>query len=138
MSSQAAYSHLFSFLLPDGARRDAGIVADSPYRCFVEVGRIGLVTVMGPSREAVFDQAARILRVACQGRPPCSISGTMYHNTHTNLGDDRDWLRLPGPADGWSIAVNAEVAFAPTGLGQDIPDLKRAARPALSMVKGDR
>jgi hypothetical protein len=136
--SERAFSHLFSFLLPDGARRDSGILSDSPYHCFVDIGRIGLVTVMGPSREAVLDQAARILRVACEGMPPQALTGTMYHNTFTNLGDDRDWLRLPGPADGWSIAVGAEVAFAATGLGHHIPDLKREARPVLSLVKRDR
>ena len=138
MGSQPAYSHLFSFLLPEGARRDSGIVMDSPVRCFVEVGRIGLVTIMGPSREAVLDQAARILRAACEGMAPQALTGTMYHNAYTNLGDDRDWLRLPGPADGWSIAVGAEVAFAATALGHHIPDLKVPARKPLALVKRDQ
>lgn len=132
MSSRpASYSHLFSFLLPDGARADSGVVRDSPFRCFVDV-RARLVSVMGPSREAVLDQAGRILEAACDGLGPLSLSGTMYHNAYGALSEGRDWLRLPGPADAWSIAVNAPVAFAPTGLGHEIPDLRRPARPALA------
>lgn len=135
-SRPASYSHLLSFLLPAGARGDSVVLKDSPYRCFVEFTGRGLVSVMGPSRDAVFDQAARILRAACEDLPTQCIAGTIYHNVHAGAADDgRDWLRLPGPADAWSIIVNAEVAFSPTGLGHHIPNLAREARPALALVK---
>jgi hypothetical protein len=124
-----AFSHLASFLLPQGARADSGIVADSPYRCFVEVGKIGLVTIMGGSRDAVFDQAARILERACAGLAPLSVACTLFTKTPGPSDDGRDWLRLQGAADGWTIIVNAGVAFSPTSLNPHFPDLARAARP---------
>lgn len=129
LSQPASYSHLLTFLLPEGARADSAVLKDSPYRCFVDFTARRLVSVMGPSRDAVFDQAARILREACRGLPAQCIAGAVYHNQHVGTpGDGRDWLRLPGPADHWSIIVNAEVAFSPTGLGHTIPNLARPAR----------
>lgn len=128
-SRPASDNYLFSFLLPQGARAFPGAVVDSSYLCFVDIGRAGLVSITGPSREAVFDQAARILKAGCEGLPTQSIAGTLYERPCSAPGDGRDWLRLPGPADSWSVIVNAEVAFSPSGLGHHIPNLARAARP---------
>src|SRR5437764_1421876 len=117
MSSRPA-SHLLTFLLPGGARRDAGLIIDSPHGCIAQIGKIGLVSVFGPSREVVMDQAARILTVACRGLPqPLCVAATLYSlHRYGRQNDGRDWLELPGPADGWTIIVGAEVAFSPTAL----------------------
>jgi hypothetical protein len=63
----------------------------------------------GPSRELVFDQTARFFRVvAAKDRRPLVIAATL-------LSPGR------GCRDGWTITVNADVSFAPTGLGADCP-----------------
>lgn len=134
-SRPASFSHLCSFLLPAGARADSGIVQDSPYRCFVEVGKIGLVTIMGQSRDGVFDQAARILAVACADLPAHSIACTLYTRSQAPIDDGRDWLRLEGATDGWTIIVNAGIAFSPTALNPHFPNLQREARPPLQVVR---
>jgi hypothetical protein len=62
----------------------------------------------GPSRELVFDQAARFFRVVAKDRRALVIAAT---------------LLSPGQGcrDGWTITVNADVSFAPTALGTDCP-----------------
>jgi transposase len=62
----------------------------------------------GPSRELVFDQAARFFRVIAKDRRALVIAAT---------------LMSPGRGcrDGWTITVNADVSFAPTALGADCP-----------------
>ena len=62
----------------------------------------------GPSRELVFDQAARFFLVVAKDRRALVIAAT---------------LLSPGQGcrDGWTITVNADVSFAPTGLGADCP-----------------
>jgi hypothetical protein len=116
-------SHVLTFWMPKGARADSGIRVDSPFQCQVEIGKLGFVTALGPSRPAVFDQAARVLRLACDGMPPLWLSGTLY--TQDQARDDgRDWLHLPRPSDGWTIIVmRGCVAFSPTSLDPEIPDL---------------
>jgi hypothetical protein len=68
----------------------------------------GLVHIDGPSRELVFDQAARFFRVVAKDRRGLVIAAT---------------LLSPGQGcrDGWTITVNADVSFAPTALGADCP-----------------
>jgi hypothetical protein len=128
-SRPSSFSHTCSFLLPGGARFDSGVLVDSPYPCFVELGRIGHVTIMGASSDAVFDQAARILEVACAGVPlPLSVACTLFTADQVPVGDGRDWLRLEGATDAWSIIVNAKVAFSPTSLNPHFPNLLRLAR----------
>lgn len=134
-SQPPSFTHLASFLLPAGARADSGIIADSPYRCFVEVGKFGLVSIMGGSREAVFDQAGRILAIACEGLPAHSIACTLFTKTPGPSADGRDWLRLEGATDNWTIIVNSKVAFSPTGLNPHFPNLTRLARPPIALAK---
>ena len=74
--------------------------------CVLVVDRGGLVTVTGPSREEVFDQAGRFLRLACRGHQPVALAAT---------------LTQPGGRDGWSIIVGAKVAFSPTAIEPHIP-----------------
>jgi hypothetical protein len=121
-------SHILTFLTPPGARIEPGFRIDSPHGCILEVGRTGLVTILGPSREAVFELAARLLRAACRGLPPASVSARLYQaRPHGDLAEGRDWLELPGPVDGWTIIIGAEVAFSPTAIDPYLPALSRRA-----------
>lgn len=113
-------SHILTFLLPQGARRDDGIRVDSRYGEIVEIGRSGLITVMAPSQEAAFEIAAQMLRIACRGLAPLSIAARIYAPA-LDRGDGRDWLEVPGPADGWTIIVGADVAFSPTQIDPYFP-----------------
>ena len=58
--------------------------------------------------EFVFDQAARFFRVIAKDRRALVIAATL-------LSPGR------GCRDGWTITVNADVSFVPTGLGADCP-----------------
>lgn len=116
-------SHVLTFWMPKGARADAGIRTDSRFPCLASIGKLGLVTLMGPSRGAVFDAAARILRVACDGMPPLSFPCTLYVQLAAPA-DGRDWLQLPGPSDDWTVIVmRGCTAFSPTAMDPEIPDL---------------
>jgi hypothetical protein len=124
-------SHILTFRTPPGARIEVGFRVDSPLGCILEIGCTGLVTILGPSREAVFELAARLLRAACRGLPPAAVSARLYQpRPNAELSEGRDWLELPGPVDGWTIIIGAEVAFSPTPLDPHLPDLSRRA-PAL-------
>lgn len=83
--------------------------------CLLEIDRAGLVAIEGPSRERVFEQATRFLRVNGKGRPPYSVTATLS-SPH------------PSGRDGWSIIVGAEIAFSPTALPPEImpAELERA------------
>jgi hypothetical protein len=72
--------------------------------CLLTVGPGGLMTIDGPSREKVFEQADRFLRVLLRRNPPppMSIAATMTS-------------RL-GVSDGWQVIINAEISFAPTSI----------------------
>jgi hypothetical protein len=76
--------------------------------CLLRIERGGMVHIDGPSRELVFDQAARFFRVIAKVRRALVIAATL-------LSPGR------GCRDGWTITVNADVSFAPTGLGVDCP-----------------
>lgn len=142
MTSERTFTHHFSFLLPAAARRDSGIVVPRPELCFVEVSAIGMVKIMGPSREAVFDQVAAVLAIACEGQQSLSLAATMLHTTPGRFAKGRDWLLVGsqgGPVDSWGIAVNAPVAFHPGGMGHQFPRTASESAPAaLSLARGDR
>ena len=134
-------SHLLTFLLPKGARRvvPPNAMSDSgwPYGCLVDVGRISLISIMGPSREAAFETAGLIVRESCQGLGARSISVRLYTFPPEDRCDGRDWLLVgsgPGGVDGWTLIVGAEVAFAPTALGATFPEFEMA-RPAPRAVE---
>jgi len=97
-----------SFLLPTSL---AGFVRSGTWQpclagCLLMVDRNALVRISGRSREAVFDQAARFLRVVAKTHPPLVIAATL--------------ISPCGGRDSWTITVNAGVSFAPTGLGVDV------------------
>jgi hypothetical protein len=72
--------------------------------CLLTVGPGGLMTITGPSRAKVFEQADRFLRVLLRRNPPppLSIAATLTSPC--------------GVRDGWQVIVNAEISFAPTSL----------------------
>lgn len=83
--------------------------------CVLTIARTGLVAIEGPSRERVFEQATRFLRVNSKGRPPYSVCATLC------------CLDARG-RDGWSIIVGADVSFSPTSLPPEImPQEQRAS-----------
>lgn len=82
--------------------------------CVLVIGPCGHVAIEGPSRERVFDQATRFLKVNSKGRPAYSVAAT---------------LESPLPCrgrDGWSIIVGAEIAFSPTSMPPTIMQEQRA------------
>jgi hypothetical protein len=79
--------------------------------CLAAITRAGQVEIIGPSRERVFEQAHRLLRIIGRGHEPVSIPAVL---TSPSYG------HRPGGKDGWSISVNANVSFAPTGLGAEV------------------
>ena len=95
-------------MLPKGICADSGSHAPSDLGCSMRV-LAPLVKISGPSREAVFEHATRLLRVSCRGRGPLSIAATLVSPLPVS-GTDR-----------WSISVGADVAFAPTSLGHWLP-----------------
>ena len=125
-------THLLTLLLPKGARAAPAPAGGWPYGCLVDFGRIGLISIMGPSREAAFETAGRISRVACRGLGPQSISVRLYTFPPEVRNDGRDWLFVATPrggVDGWTLILGADVAFAPTALGAVFPEFQ-AAQPA--------
>jgi hypothetical protein len=119
-------SYRLSFLLPAGTHVDSGIHQPSPDGCLLRVDRM-LVEISGPSREAVFEHATRLLRVSALGRPPLSIAATLSTPT-----------RPPG-RDTWSIIVGADVAFSPTSLDPHLPGPDQARPPPdLEVASGRR
>jgi hypothetical protein len=95
-----------SFALPAGWLLSYNGPQPLAHGCFCEVARY-LVSIQGPSREAVFDDAATVFR-ALMGitGEPLSIAGT---------------LETPHGRDTWSIILNADVAFSPTSLDPHFP-----------------
>jgi hypothetical protein len=113
-----------SFLLPAGARCDSGSHQPSPDGCLLHV-TFPLAEIVGPSREAVFEHATRLLRVSCSGLPPLSIAAR---------------LSTPGRpvgTDTWSIIVGADIAFSPTSLDPHFPRRPQPP-PDLEVVSGGR
>jgi hypothetical protein len=117
-------SYRLIFSLPAGAMADSGSHAPSPEGCLLEVTGVNLVEIVGPSREAVFEHATRLLRVSCRGRR-VSIAALLRSPAK------------PAGIDSWSIIVGADVAFSPTSLDPHFPQSK-LTRPALELAAGGR
>jgi hypothetical protein len=113
-------SFRLSFLLPAGAKADAGNHQPSPEGCRLEV-TFPLAVIAAPSREAAFEHAALLLRVACRG-----LRASIPARLETPGG--------PVAGDRWTIIVGADVAFSPTGLGVDFPR-QHQTPPALELVR---
>lgn len=111
-------SYRLSFLLPAGTSVDSGSHRPSPDGCTLNV-TFPLAEILGPSREAVFEHAARLLRVSCRGQR-CAIAARL------------ETPARPSGSDTWSIIVGADIAFSPTSLDPQFPSA--AARPPLVLV----
>jgi hypothetical protein len=112
-----------SFALPSGSKLPrAGSYRDFAQGCEV-IAAGAFIRVIAPSRQRVMEHSARVIRVACKDLENTSIAAQMET---TGPGGGRD---------GWTIIVNADIAFAPTGLGVDFPVLEEqphGARTALA------
>ena len=86
--------------------------------CVLIIHHTGLITIDGPSRERVFDQARRFLRMQARGHGPLSIAAVLISPLPPHVG--RHGCGGRGGRDGWSIIVGAEIAFAPTSIPPDI------------------
>jgi hypothetical protein len=120
-------SFQLTFLLPGGAAAVPGFHQPSPEGCALAVAW-PLVTISGPSRRAVFDHATRLLRLSCQHLPATSIAARLVTPGR------------PAGSDAWSIAVNADVSFSPTGIDPEFPGPEREHPPPrrLAVVDGGR
>jgi hypothetical protein len=123
-----------SFLLPATLvlRAMPGRHAPCLAGCLVEVGHGGLVEVIGPDREAVFEQAARFLRVVMRGTslPARTIAAQVA--TQGELGAEPG---APARRDGWQIVIGAEIAFVAGGIEPRLFPL-RAPRPQAQPAGG--
>ena len=91
----------------------------APNGCVLEIERDGRVSVSGPSRMEIFDHVRAFLRIVAKHKPPCKIVAVLR-------SPPGHWVGSSG-ADGWTIAVNADIVFAPTGVGVEIgPELLHA------------
>jgi hypothetical protein len=115
-------THKLSFLLPAAISLLVQPGRHQPclHGCVLTIHRSGLVVIEGPSRERLFEQADRFLRVICKGRPALAIAATLI--TPPSLPG-----AYRGGRDGWSIIVGAEIAFSPTALAPVLADQEQRA-----------
>jgi hypothetical protein len=76
----------------------------------------GDVLVIGPSREAVFDQAARFFRIVAKGHT-LSIEAILtspprYKQRFAGADPDELVETVPGGRDSYTITLNAEITFS--------------------------
>jgi hypothetical protein len=88
-----------------------------------------VVDVAGLSRELVFEQARRFLRIVGKGHGAVSIPATLVTPAPQHV------IAAHGGRDSWSIIVNAEVSFAATSIA---PDLGLSERPSRRSRNGPR
>lgn len=87
--------------------------------CKLSISRAGIVEIKGPSKELVFSQGRRLVRVLSKGFEAYCLPARL----ETPL---RDRFGRPYPGrDTWTIIVNAEVAFSPTSLPADVNETTR-------------
>lgn len=124
ISAAAIATFRFTFMLPPVLGLIApGLHLPARNGCQIRIDRAGLVHCTGGSRRQIFEHLSRFLRGIAKGKPPFLIVGVLtYPPGH--------WAGSSG-RDTWSIAVNAEVSFAPTGLGAEVfPDDVQTSSPA--------
>lgn len=104
-----------TFLLPPALGLLVAPGRHSPclHGCVLAIDRAGVVAIEGPSRDRVFDQATRFLKVNSKSLPPYSAAATL-------------WCPEPRGRDGWSIIVGAEIAFSPTAMAPTIMPVQLA------------
>jgi hypothetical protein len=74
--------------------------------CVLHVRRAGLVEIEGPSRDALFEQARRFLRIIARGRPPMQIAAHVASPP----------ALVQAARDAWWITINSDVTFSPGGI----------------------
>lgn len=83
--------------------------------CVLRIGPGGIVSIEGPSRELVFEQASRFLRIHLRNWPETSLAATLSTPA-------RDRFGRPFPRrDGWQIICGAKIAFAATSVPAQFP-----------------
>jgi hypothetical protein len=122
---------VLSFLLPDGVTADSGSFFAAADRCTLKIDRGCFVEIRGPSREAVFDRAATLLRGACRGHGPKSILALLTTPGRAFSASSA------GGRDDWTIIIGADIAFAPTAIDPHLPAPPAASGP-LVLVQGGR
>lgn len=123
-------AHRLVFTLPVPLRLSVPLGRHQPCRagCVLVVNAAHQVTIEGPNREAVFDQARRFLRVHARGHGKLEMVGLLF--TPAEAGNPT----ARGGRDAWQIIVGAEIAFVPGSVpgrtfsaGEDEPvDLRHA------------
>lgn len=106
-----------TFLLPGAISLLVQPGRHSPclHGCILVIGPCGHVAIEGPSRERVFEQASRFLKVNSKGRPGYSVCATLESPAFVP-----DLIGCRGGRDGWSIIVGADIAFSPTSMPPEI------------------
>jgi hypothetical protein len=101
-----------TFMLPRNLLLSVAPGRHSPclHGCVLMIDR-GLVEIEGPSRELIFQQVRRVMRIVAKGHEPFSTVGVLT-SPH------------PPGRDGWTIIVGADVSIMPTTIE---PDLGSAA-----------
>jgi hypothetical protein len=105
MSDHGDFCRLVMLLPPAlGGLLPPGVQHPCLMGCLLTVGQGGVLTITGPSRAKVFEQADRFLRILMRRNPPpaMSIAATLTSPC--------------GVRDGWQVIVNAEISFAPTSI----------------------
>ncbi len=117
-----------TFLLPAGSQADSGRHQPSPDGCTLEI-TFPFVEITGPSREATFEHATRLVRTACRGRHAITA---LLQRAYPELG-----LRRSSGGDTWHITVGADVSFSPTSLDPYLPR-ETTRPPPLELITGGR
>lgn len=108
-----------TFMLPASLQLRVALGRHSPclHGCVVSVEPVGLVSIEGPSRERVFDQATRFFRIHAKGLPALTVSSSLQSPAKY----------CPAGRDTWKIVIGAEISFACTPLDPEIakPEVER-------------
>jgi hypothetical protein len=111
MSEHGDFCRLVMLLPPAlGGLLPPGVQHPCLMGCLLTVGQGGVLTITGPSRAKVFEQADRFLRILMRRNPPpaMSIAATLTSPC--------------GVRDGWQVIINAEISFAPTAIEATVFD----------------
>lgn len=95
--------HRLTFRLPAALSLGVPAGRHQPclHGCVLEIDRAGIVAIEGPSRERIFDQAARFLKLQARDCPPLGIIAN---------------LAGPGGRGSWTIIVGAAISIVPTSV----------------------
>lgn len=107
------------FLIPDALKLAVAPGRHHPclHGCVLTILQHGerdlMLVIEGPSRDVVFEQCRRFFRVAAKNAPALSIAATVETAPERSRSGR-------GGSDSWTIALNAQVSFSPTGLGAEV------------------